>query len=233
MVCFCFFCFAGCGHQEESEKTVFYYNESTGIATLDPAFAKNQSIMWVIHQVYNILVEIDSNLNIIPSLAKSWDIDAERTTYTFHLRTDVYFHDSEIFPDRKGRKMLATDVTYSLNRIIDKNTASSGAWIFNNRVDSLEPFTAINDSTFQLKLLRSFHPIMGILSMQYCSIVPREAVEKYGKDFRRNPCGTGPFKFVSWDEGEALVMHKNEQYWEKDASGRSLPYLDAIQVSFF
>lgn len=233
MVCFCFFCFAGCGHQEESEKTVFYYNESTGIATLDPAFAKNQSIMWVIHQVYNTLVEIDSNLNIIPSLAKSWDIDAERTTYTFHLRTDVYFHDSEIFPDRKGRKMLATDVTYSLNRIIDKNTASSGAWIFNNRVDSLEPFTAINDSTFQLKLLRPFHPIMGILSMQYCSIVPREAVEKYGKDFRRNPCGTGPFKFVSWDEGEALVMHKNEQYWEKDASGRSLPYLDAIQVSFF
>ncbi len=233
MLWLCFSCFTGCGEKEESGKTVFYYNESTGIATLDPAFAKNQSIMWAVHQVYNTLVEIDSNLNIVPSLAKSWDIDAARTTYTFHLRTDVFFHDHEIFPGGKGRKMLASDIVYSLNRIINKTTASSGAWIFNNRVDSLQPFTAVNDSTFQLKLLRPFHPIMGILSMQYCSIIPKEAVDKYGKDFRRNPCGTGPFKFISWDEGEALVMHKNEQYWEKDASGNSLPYLDAIQVSFF
>lgn len=226
-------CFTACTQQQQSDKTVFYYNESTGIASLDPAFAKNQSVMWAVHQLYNTLVEIDSNLNIVPSLAKSWEVDAARTTYTFHLRTDVYFHNSNLFPGGKGRKMRADDVVYSLSRIIDKETASSGAWIFNNRVDSLLPFRAINDSTFQLKLLRPFHPIMGILSMQYCSIIPREAVEQYGKDFRRNPCGTGPFKFISWDEGEALVMHKNENYWEKDASGYSLPYLDAIQVSFF
>lgn len=223
----------GCNTKLQSDKKVFYYNETTGIATLDPAFAKNQSIMWAIHQVYNTLVEIDSNLNIVPSLAKSWDISQDRKTYTFHLRTDVYFHDSNIFPGGKGRKMSAGDIAFSLGRIIDKNTASSGAWIFNNRIDSDQPFTVINDSTFQLKLLRPFHPIMGILSMQYCSIVPKEAVDKYGKDFRRNPCGTGPFKFVSWDEGEALVFHKNEQYWERDEEGKPLPYLDAIQVSFF
>lgn len=223
----------GCNTKLQSDKKVFYYNETTGIATLDPAFAKNQSIMWAIHQVYNTLVEIDSNLNIVPSLAKSWDISQDRKTYTFHLRTDVYFHDSNIFPGGKGRKMSAGDIAFSLGRIIDKNTASSGAWIFNNRIDNDQPFTVIDDSTFQLKLLRPFHPIMGILSMQYCSIVPKEAVDKYGKDFRRNPCGTGPFKFVSWDEGEALVFHKNEQYWERDEEGKPLPYLDAIQISFF
>ncbi len=223
----------GCNTKLQSDKKVFYYNETTGIATLDPAFAKNQSIMWAIHQVYNTLVEIDSNLNIVPSLAKSWDISQDRKTYTFHLRTDVYFHDSKIFPGGKGRKMIAGDIAFSLSRIIDKNTASSGAWIFNNRIDSVQPFTVIDDSTFQLRLLRPFHPIMGILSMQYCSIVPKEAVDAYGKDFRRNPCGTGPFKFVSWDEGEALVFHKNEQYWERDEEGKPLPYLDAIQVSFF
>lgn len=222
-----------CKEKNKSEKKVFYYNESTGIATLDPAFAKNQSIMWAIHQVYNTLVEIDSNLNIVPSVAKSWDISNDRITYTFHLRTDVYFHDSEIFPNKLGRKVVADDIVYSLNRILDKSTASSGAWIFNNRVDTIQPFKAINDSTVQLKLLRPFHPIMGILSMQYCSIIPKEAVAKYGKDFRRHPCGSGPFKFISWDEGEALVFHKNEKYWEKDEFGRSLPYLNAIKVSFF
>lgn len=222
-----------CQQVRTEKHQVFYYNESTGIATLDPAFAKNQSIMWPVHQIYNTLVEIDSGLNLVPSVARSWNISEDRLTYTFHLRNDVYFHDNEAFTGGKGRRMTAADVAYSLQRIIDKHTASSGAWIFNNRVDTTEGFTAPNDSTFQLKLLRPFHPILGILSMQYCSIVPREVVEKYGKDFRRHPCGTGPFRFASWDEGEALILHKNPKYWERDSSGRSLPYLDAVKISFF
>lgn len=222
-----------CTSKQQSNKKVFTYNESTGIATLDPAFAKNQSIMWAVHQLYNTLVEIDSNLNIVPSIAKRWDVSADRLTYTFHLRDSVFFHDNEAFANGKGRKLVAADVVYSFSRIIDKKTASSGAWIFNNRVDSIQPFLALDDSTFQVKLLRPFHPIMGILSTQYCSIVPKEVVEKYGKDFRRHPCGTGPFKFFMWEEGQALVMHRNEQYWEKDAMGKPLPYLDAVKTTFF
>jgi oligopeptide transport system substrate-binding protein len=225
--------FSSCLQQKTSDKQVFYYNESTGTATLDPAFAKNQSIMWPIHQLYNTLVEIDSGLNIVPSIAKSWEVSADRLTYTFHLRNSIFFHDNEVFPGGKGRVLTAKDVSYSLQRIIDKTTASSGAWIFNNRVDTAKGFVALNDSTFQLTLLRPFHPIMGILSMQYCSIVPREVVEKYGKDFRRHPCGTGPFQLSSWDEGEAMILHKNENYWEQDSSGKHLPYLDAVKITFF
>ena len=232
-VLFYAFFFLGCGHEKQKDKQVFYYNESTGTQSLDPAFAKNQAVMWGVHQLYNTLVEIDSGLNMVPSLARSWDISSDRLTYIFHLRTGIRFHDNEVFPGSKGRELSANDVVYSFNRIIDKSTASSGAWIFNNRVDKLNGFTALNDSTFQLKLLRPFHPIMGILSMQYCSIVPKEVVTKYGKDFRRHPCGTGPFQLASWDEGEAMIFHKNEHYWEKDSSGKSLPYLDAIKVSYF
>jgi peptide/nickel transport system substrate-binding protein len=226
-------CLPACQQQNHTNKQVFSYNESTGIATLDPAFAKNQSIMWPIHQLYNTLVEIDSGLNIVPSIAKSWEASSDRLFYTFYLRTDVYFQDNEAFPGGHGRLLTAQDVVYSLNRIIDKQTASSGAWIFHDRIDTTDGFRAINDSVFQLHLLRPFHPILGILSMQYCSIVPREVVEKYGKDFRRHPCGTGPFQLVSWEEGEGMVMHKNPRYWEKDSTGKALPYLDAIQVSFF
>ena len=93
-------------------------------------------------------------------------------------------------------------------------------------------FTALNDTTFQLKLIRPFHPIIGILSMQYCSIVPHEVVEKWGKDFRSHPCGTGPFQFHFWEEGQALILHKNPHYFEKDNQGQALPYLDAVKVSF-
>jgi oligopeptide transport system substrate-binding protein len=227
------YCCSGCGSNNQSDKMVFRYNESTGIATLDPAFAKNQPIIWATHQLYNTLVENNASLQVVPSLAKRWDISADGLRYTFYLRDDVYFHNNEAFPNGKGRKMTAADIVYSLGRITDKATASSGAWIFNGRVDSLRGFTALNDTTFQLQLTKPFKPILGILSMQYCSIVPKEVVEKYGKDFRRHPCGTGPFQFKDWEEGQALILLKNEQYFEKDSSGRRLPYLDAVKVSFF
>src|SRR6266498_1235634 len=179
---------SACNHTKHTDKQVFYYNETTGVATLDPAFAKNQSVMWVVHQLYNTLVEIDSNLNIVPSLAKSWEISADRKIYTFHLRNNVWFQNNDAFANNKGRKLVAGDVVYSLHRIIDKSTASSGAWIFNNRVDSTNDFVALNDSPFQLKY---------------------------------------------WDEGQALVLEKNPHYWEHNEQGKSLPYLDAIRISFY
>ncbi len=224
---------ASCSSHQHSEKKIFHYNEMSGIASLDPAFAKNQSIMWAIHQLYNTLIEVDSNMNLVPSVAKSWDISANNLTFTFHLRNDVYFHDDPCFPDGKGRRLTAGDVAYSLSRITDRSVASPGAWIFNNRIDSADGLKAIDDSTFQLKLARPFQPILGILSMQYCSIVPKEAVEKYTSDFRRHPVGSGPFAFVAWEEGQALLMKKNEHYFERDANGTALPYLDGIKVSFY
>jgi ABC-type transport system substrate-binding protein len=225
--------FTGCYSKAKTDKKIFHYNESFGIPSLDPAFAKNQSTMWPAHQLFNTLVEIDDSLHIIPSLAKSWTISDDRLLFTFHLRNDVFFHDDAAFIDGKGRKMTAKDVEYSLSRIMDKQIASPGSWIFNRKADSVQPFKAIDDTTFQLKLLRPYNPILGILSMQYCSIVAKEAVEKYGNDFRRHPVGTGPFQFVAWEEGQALVMKKNKNYFEKDSAGNQLPYLDGIKVSFY
>ena len=219
--------------RHDQNKNIFHYNESSGVPTLDPAFAKSQSVMWIDHQLYNTLVETDDNLNMAPSLAKSWDISEDNLTFTFHLRNDVLFHDNDAFINGKGRILTAKDVEYSFKRIIDKNTASSGAWIFNDRVDSAEGFKAIDDTTFQLKLIKPFNPILGILSMQYCSVVPHEVVEKYGKDFRSHPCGTGPFQFKAWEEGQALILTKNKNYFEKDSEGNTLPYLDGVKVTFY
>jgi ABC-type transport system substrate-binding protein len=95
------------------------------------------------------------------------------------------------------------------------------------------PFKVIDDSTFQLKLVRPYNPILGIISMQYCSIVAKEAVEKYGIDFRRHPVGTGPFQFTDWEEGQALILKRNEHYFEKDNNGNKLPYLAGVKVSFY
>ncbi|MGK2861647.1 MAG: ABC transporter substrate-binding protein [Chitinophagaceae bacterium] len=224
--------YLACGTPGKGNKKIFHYNEHSGITSLDPAFAKSQATMWPAHQLFNTLVEINDSLEIIPSLAKSWDVSSDRLTYIFHLRNDVFFHDDDVFKNKKGKKFTAHDVVFSLSRIIDKNTASPGAWIFNRKVDSVLPFRAIDDTTFQLKLLQPYNPILGILSMQYCSVVAKEAVENYGNDFRRHPVGTGPFRFVAWEEGQALVLTKNEHYFEKDSAGRRLPYLDGIKISF-
>ena len=239
--------FSGCYNKKNFEGNIFHYNEFNGISSLDPAFAKSQSTMWAAHQLFNTLVEIDDSLHIIPSLAKSWDISADRTIFTFHLRDDVFFHNDECFSNGKaslpdlpvrqaggqGRKLTAKDVAYSFYRIIDKQTASPGSWIFNRKVDTTQPFKAIDDTTFQLKLLRPYIPMLGIISMQYCSVVAREAVEKYGTDFRRHPVGSGPFQFIDWEEGQALVLKKNPGYFEKDKEGKQLPYVDGVKVSFY
>lgn len=221
-----------CRTDHFSDKKIFRYNEFNGIPTLDPAFARNQAIMWPVHQLFSTLVEVDDSMRIKPLLAESWELSEDRKEILFFLRRDVKFHDDRCFKNGKGRGMNADDVVYSLKRITDPAVASPGAWIFNGKLDSLNGISALNDSVVRIKLLKPFQPIMGILTMQYCSIVPHEAVEYYGNDFRRHPVGTGPFRFVAWEEGQALVLRKNENYFEKDKDGKSLPYLDGIKISF-
>ena len=81
----------GCGSKTSNNQQVFTYNQVEGLPTLDPAFTKNQATMWVAHQLFNTLVEVDSNLSIVPSLATRWQISKDRLTYTFYLRSNVFF----------------------------------------------------------------------------------------------------------------------------------------------
>jgi peptide/nickel transport system substrate-binding protein len=225
---------SSCSVRDEGKnKKVFHLNISTGyLESLDPAYAKDLNMMWIDHMLYNTLVETDEHLHTIPSLAKSWQVSGDGLVYTFHLRTDVYFHDNPEFAGGRGRKMVAADVVYSYGRIIDAKTASPGAWIFNGHVATLNPFIAADDSTFQVILKSPFRPLPELLSMSYCNIVPHEVAERWGKDFRSHPCGTGPFRFKYWDEGNALDLLRNDRYWEHDSGGKALPYLDAVQISF-
>lgn len=218
------------GNYTQSNKKVFRYNESKGISTLDPAYAKSQVLIWPVNQLYNGLVQIDNNLNVKPCIAKTWEISENGKKYIFHLRPDVYFHDHGLFKEGNGRKVYAHDFVYSLNRIIDPAIASPGAWIFNTLEEN--GITAIDDSTLEIKLKSPFPAFLGLLTMQYCSVLPKEVVEYFGNDFRKNPVGTGPFQFKLWKENEKLVLVKNSNYFETDSTGNKLPYLDAISIRF-
>jgi peptide/nickel transport system substrate-binding protein len=207
---------------------VFRYNEHKNIGSLDPAFSKDLADIWGTHQLFNGLVQMDEQLNVQPCIAKNWIITDSAKTYTFNLRTDVFFHKDELFGKDSIRTANAKDFVYSFQRLQDKSLASPGSWVL-NKVDH---FSALNDSTFQIKLKQPFPAFLGLLTMKYCSVVPKEIVEHYGNDFRSHPIGTGPFKFQRWEENLKLVFRRNNNYFEVDKKGQKLPYLESIAITF-
>jgi ABC-type transport system substrate-binding protein len=214
--------------------TVFRYNEPGNVTSLDPVYARNQANIWAVSQLFNSLVELDSQLQVKPALAREWKICDEGLTYTFYLRQGVRFHDNACFLHGSGRLLTAHDFVFSLNRLVEPSLNSPGSWVMNQvarRSDGSLDIFASNDSVLVITLSKPFPPFPGLLGMAYCSAVPHEAIEKYGTGFRRNPVGTGPFRFQYWKEGVKLVFRKNEHYFEHD-QGIQLPYLDAVSISF-
>lgn len=220
---------------ENKEQLVFRYNEHKNIGSLDPAFSKDLADIWATHQLFNGLVQMDDQLNVKPCIAKNWVVTDSAKTYNFTIRKDVYFHKHHLFGTSTSlsnqdstRTVNASDFEYSFNRLKDEKLASPGSWV----LKKVESYVALNDSTFQIKLKQPFPAFLGLLTMKYCSVVPKEIVEHYGSDFRSNPIGTGPFKFKRWEENVKLVFRRNNNYFETDKKGKQLPYLEAVAITF-
>jgi len=230
LYCSLFLLVFSCDSNENPQLTteVFRYNEHKNIGSLDPAFSKDLADIWATNQLFNGLVQMDDQLNVQPSISKAWTISDSATVYTFNLRNDVFFHKHELFGKDSTRQVNASDFEYSFNRLRDKTIASPGSWVLNK----VEDFSAINDSVFQIKLKQPFPAFLGLLTMKYCSVVPKEIVEHYGNDFRSHPIGTGPFKFKRWEENLKLVFRRNNHYFETDSIGQQLPYLEAVAITF-
>jgi peptide/nickel transport system substrate-binding protein len=230
---FCLLTSCGSPKYEAGRQNVFRYNEAADISSLDPAYARDQSVIWPVNQIFNGLVQMDDHLIIRPCIASSWEISDSGREYTFHLRPDVYFHPDPVFRSQKTRKVRADDFIFSFERIIDPATASSGSWIFDHveRNRGKPAFYSRDDYTLVIRLKNPYPPFLSMLAMPYAVVVPKEAVEWYAADFRRHPVGTGPFMFKYWKEGVKLVLVKNPLYFEKEG-GTRLPYLDAVSVTF-
>lgn len=221
------------GDQKHVDKhVVFSYNEGNGITSLDPAAASNFENIQGVNQMFNGLVEMADNLTVEPSIAKKFSVSNDGLEYTFNLRTDILFHDNACFKDGKGRKVVAGDFVFSFNRLYDAKVSSALTDVAIIDNSEGKGVVAVNDSTLKIFLKRPFEAFLNTLTMKFFSVIPREAIEMYKEDFRKNPVGTGPFMFKLWEEGTKLIMHKNPNYFESDASGTKLPYLDGVSVSF-
>lgn len=237
---------AGCGGSPDSSKlNTFYYNEAEDLNSLDPARISNRASWWVGGQLHAGLVGLDSALKPVPMLASRWQQSPDGRVWTFTLRADARFADDACFADGKGRRVTAEDVRYSFQRICDPATTSTGFWVFRGKVvgadeffadpkavGNVKGFRAVDDSTFEITLNEPSPLVLSLMAMPYCYVIPREGVEKYGKDFFRKPVGAGAFKLGEWNSGQRLVMVRNPNYFERDAAGTPLPYLDSVVVSF-
>ncbi|MFZ9754852.1 MAG: ABC transporter substrate-binding protein [Bacteroidia bacterium] len=211
-----------------SEAQVFRYNEDASVNTLDPAFAKSQSELWIVSQLFNGLVELDSTLAVQPALARSWELSSDGLQYRFHLRSDAVFCSEQ---GKVFKWLTASDVVASFQRLIDPKVASPGAWIFVDKVNGPQSFQALDDSTVQISLNRPFPAFLSLLSMSFASVLPSEWAQKDKAYLARHACGTGPFFLKRWEQEVRMVLRKNPHYFEWEGEQR-LPYLEAVNVDF-
>lgn len=240
-----------CGGEQSTHSlnNTFYFNISDPMQTLDPVQITGQSGWWIGEMIHAGLIGLDSEMNPIPKIARSWETSEDGRTWTFHLRDDVRFADDACFPDGKGRQLTARDVLYSFERICTPGV-SRGFWVFRGKVDGADAYynsrtdssatpvpnvtglEAVDDYTFRITLSEAYPPFIYMLTTPFCYVVPKEAVEAYGIDFATRPVGAGPFRLAEWTPNEALVLARNGNYFEKDEQGTRLPYLDSIWATF-
>ena len=216
-----------CHKQPDKNLKIFKYNEYSNISSIDPAFSSTLRNMWPCNQLYNGLVKLDNNLKIKADIAKEWYFDDKKNEYTFILNNDVYFHKSEIFGKDSTRKVISKDFVNSFNRLLNKQLASPGSWIFKN----VREFKAINDTVLKISLKNKSNSFLGKLTMKYSSVLPFESWNE-DKQLNKIPIGTGPFIFKKWDKNIKLVLRKNDNYFKNDKNGKKLPYLDGIAITF-
>lgn len=185
----------------ESANVLKYGTDAEPVG-FDPHTISAVASIRMINQMYNQLVDVDEDLNVIPELAESWD-QPDETTYVFHLRKGVKFHN--------GREMTATDVVYSFERILSPDLGALGnSGNYFNMISSME---AVDDYTVKFVLSSINAPFLANLSSTYASIVCKEVVEENKGDILRADAGTGPYTLGEWVPDNRVVLNGVKDFY--------------------
>jgi peptide/nickel transport system substrate-binding protein len=235
-----------CGREFQPAQTVklggtYRIPVTADITSLDPNSGQLHS--WSIgSQIYEGLVTYSKDeTEIIPLLAERFTIDG--LVWTFHLRKGITFHDDACFPGGTGREVTATDVKYSIERAheplrLRKSMEPASATFIgykeflSGESSQILGLKVLDSHTFEIELVRPDPDLLSTLAGQRGYIIPREAVEFYGLDFKWHPVGTGPFRFMEMVPNEKLILVKNAKYWVYEDKVH-LPYLDAVEYILY
>jgi ABC-type transport system substrate-binding protein len=216
---------ASCSTRNRIEGFI-YYRLNSDPTTLDPALVTDVPGGTISAKLFNGLVRLDRNLNVVPDIAERWETADGGASYLFHLRHGVTF--------ANGREVTAYDVKFSFMRILDPHGKSPNSWVLDKIAGAKEfmrdeakdvaGITIINRYTIGIKLTRSFSPFLNLLAMTAAYVVPEEEVKKWGWDFGTHPVGTGPFVVRRWNHNSELVLERNDRYFEGPARVKGIVY---------
>ena len=182
------------------------------VSTLDPAIGYDWQNWSIIKSLFDGLMDyVPGTMDLVPDLAENYEISSDGLTYTFKLRPGVKFHN--------GRELVAEDIKYSIERVLDPATQSPGAGFFG----AIEGIEAPDPQTVVFTLSRPDATFLHVMAINFAHAVPKEEVDKHGADFGKNPVGTGAFKVAEWTLGQRLVLERNPDYFKT-----GVPKLDQI-----
>ncbi len=221
----------------------FRFMSSEKVTSLFPLSVTDVYANRIASQIFEGLLKIDpKSTEVVPSIAKSFEVDDLSKVFTFELRDDVYFQDDECFEGGKGRKVTANDFKYSLEFACSNNELNSLSWLLKDKVmgaksyfdgeaDEVTGIKVLGDHKLQIELASSFSGFQKVLTHTGLSVFPKEAHEKYGDDIGQHPVGTGAFMLKSLED-DKIVLVRNGNYWDKDDFGNELPFLDKIVMTY-
>ena len=217
------------------------YQDTSRIRGFDPVRAGDVASALAIARIYEPLLQysyLARPYTIEPLLAAAMpDVSANGLTYTFNIRTNIFFQDDPCFTNTagQGRELIADDFVYAVKRLADTKNQSVGYWTLNGRLVGLDDFRdrssgpeptdydvevegirALDRYTLQFKLTAPYPQLPWILAMQYVVATPREAVDYYGRDFTLHPVGTGPYVLADWQQNYRLEYVRNPAWARHD-----------------
>ena len=184
--------------------------------TLDPALAGDVDSSGYLVEIFGGLVTLDRNLNVMPDIAESWDVNDGGTVFTFHIRKDAKFQD--------GRMVTAQDFKYSIERAADPRTKSLTASTYlgdivgvkdklNGKTSSVKGVQVIDNNTLRITIDAPKSYFLSKLSYPTAFVVDKNNIERNGASWTHTPNGTGPYKLKEYIPKQRLILAKNDNYY--------------------
>ncbi|HRL13097.1 MAG TPA: ABC transporter substrate-binding protein [Aggregatilineales bacterium] len=195
------------GAQDSNTLILARAADTTG---LDPHTQTAFASIRLLELIYEPLVQVDSQLNIVPALAESWAFNEDATVLTLNLRQGVTFHDGTTFE--------ASDVVATLERILNEETgaAARANYLSIASIDTPDDYTVV------LNLSQPDVPLLAALATVNAGIAPSELIASNG--FSEATIGTGPFILSEWIPEEITRLLANNNWWGEG------PFVDGIDM---